>query len=117
MKNFFVMYRVPVATMDEWAKNTPPEDMEAQGNKLGNDMMEWMKKHESSFVEKGAPLGKTKSVTKEGITDTRNDLNYYSIVQAESHEAAAELFVDNPHLEIPTSSIEVMEIPPIGMEG
>ncbi|MHB8652213.1 MAG: hypothetical protein ACYC8S_03730 [Minisyncoccota bacterium] len=115
MKNFFVIYRVPVATMDEWVKNTSPEKMKEQSRKLEDDMMQWLKQHESSFVEKGAPLGKTKSVTKEGITDSRNDLGYYAIVTAESHEAAAKLFADNPHLEIPASSIDVMEIPDMGM--
>jgi hypothetical protein len=34
----------------------------------------------------------------------------YSIVEAESHEAAAEQFKDHPHLQIPQSSIEIMEI-------
>jgi hypothetical protein len=40
-------------------------------------------------------------------------LNWYSIVEAESHDAAAKLFSDNPHLQIPQAFIEVMEIPPL----
>ena len=67
--------------------------------------------HASAFLETGAPLGKTKQITAAGISDARNDLNYYSIVQADSHEAAAKLFADHPHLRIPTSRIEVVEIP------
>jgi hypothetical protein len=38
-----------------------------------------------------------------------------SIVEAESHEAATNLFTQNPHLQIPTSFIEVMEIPHAGL--
>jgi hypothetical protein len=34
----------------------------------------------------------------------------YTIVQADSHEAASKLFEDHPHLGIPSASIEVMEI-------
>ena len=37
-----------------------------------------------------------------------------SIIEAESHEAAAKSFEDHPHLQIPQSSIEVMEIRPMG---
>ena len=63
----------------------------------------------------GEPLGKTKRITAQGIADARNDLNYYAIVEADSHEAAANIFVDNPHLQIPASFIEVMEIPHTGL--
>jgi len=34
-------------------------------------------------------------------------------VQADSHEAASQLFEDHPHLGIPSASIEVMEINPL----
>jgi len=34
----------------------------------------------------------------------------YAIVEAESHEAAAKTFEGHPHLQIPQSSIEIMEI-------
>ncbi len=115
MKKFFVIYRVPVATMEEWKKNAKPEEMQAQSKKLMDDMNAWMAKHAGSFVEKGSPLGKTKTVSASGITDTRNDLNYYQIVEADSHEAAAKIFADCPHLSIPTSFIDVMEIPHMGL--
>ena len=115
MNKYIVLYRVPVATMDEWKKSTNPEEMKAQGEKLGADMMAWTKAHESSFVDRGMPLGKTKTVTKDSVTDSRNDLNYFQIVEAESHEAAAKLFADCPHLDIPTSFIDVMEIPHMGL--
>ena len=116
MKKFFVLYRVPVKTMEEWMKTTKPEEMKAQGAQLGKDMMAWMKKHEKSLLDKGQPLGKTKTVTAKGVTDSKNDLNYYCIVEAESHEEAAKLFADNPHIQtIPDSFLDIMEIPHIGM--
>jgi hypothetical protein len=34
-------------------------------------------------------------------------------VEAQTHEAAAKMFEDHPHLTIPSSSIEVMEIHPL----
>jgi hypothetical protein len=40
----------------------------------------------------------------------------YSIVEAESHEAAAKIFENHPHLGIPQASIEVMEANPLSGE-
>jgi hypothetical protein len=37
------------------------------------------------------------------------------MVEAESHDAAAKMVQDNPHLQIPGSFIDVMEIPHMGM--
>ena len=70
----------------------------------------WMKKHKASFADQGGPAGKTKRVAASGVTDTKNDIGGYSVVQAESYEAAAALFRDNPHLSMPGATVEVMEI-------
>ena len=115
MKKFFCLYRVPVETMQEWRKTTSPEEMKVQGEKLGAAMMAWTQKNEKAIVDRGQPLGKNKRVTGSGAEDMANDLNYYCIVEAESHEAAAELFKDNPHFDIPTSYIDIMEIPHMGL--
>ena len=113
MKKFFALFQIPVSVMEDWKKNTKPEEMKAASEKMMGEWQKWMKTHEKSLVERGAPLGKTKRVTASGIADIRNDLNWYSIVEAESHDAAARLFLDNPHLQIPQAFIEVMEIPQI----
>jgi hypothetical protein len=115
MAKFFAVYRVPVAMSEEWQKNTKPEEMKAQMDKMMADMQAWTAKNQKSLVEAGLPLGKTKSVTAGGIADTRNDLNFYCVVEADSHTAAAQMFADSPHLQIPSSSIDVMEIPHMGM--
>lgn len=58
-------------------------------------------------------MGKTKRVTGQGTADSRNDIMLYAVVEAESHDAAARTFEGHPHLQIPQSSIEVMEINPL----
>jgi hypothetical protein len=58
-------------------------------------------------------LERQSGVAASGITDVNNDIGGYSIVQAESHEAAAALFADSPHLTMPGATAEVMEIMPI----
>ncbi len=109
MKQYVAIFRVPTATMDQWVKNTPKEEMDAQMKKMETDMMAWMAKHAASFVGKGMPLGKTMTVTRDGASDSRNDLNYLQMVQAETHEDACAIFADCPHVTIPDSTVDVME--------
>ncbi len=51
-----------------------------------------------------AGAGKTKRVTQQGTADTRNDIMLCAVVSAESHDAAANAFEGQPHLQIPQSS-------------
>jgi hypothetical protein len=75
---------------------------------------EWMQTHHSSVVETGGPVGKTKRIGPGGITDIRNNIAGYVVVQAESHQAAAQLFIHHPHFAIfPGDAVEVMECLPI----
>jgi len=70
----------------------------------------WATDNKDSIVEMGSPLGKTKRIDKNGITDTKNELGAWTVVQAESHEAAAKLFENHPHFMLfPGESVEVME--------
>jgi hypothetical protein len=74
----------------------------------------WMSDHASKVVEHGGPLGKTKKVSKSGIADSKNAVAGIVIVEAESHEAAAKMFLNHPHFAIfPGDSVEVMEVMPI----
>ena len=110
MKKFFALFSIPASVVDEWKKNTPPEKMKAATEDMMNAWMKWTTDHEKSLVDKGSPLGKTKRVTANGVSDLRNDLNWHLILEAELHAAAAKMFVDHPHLRISEASIEVMEI-------
>jgi leucyl aminopeptidase (aminopeptidase T) len=77
----------------------------------------WAEKNQSSIVDRGAPVGKTKRVAPEGISDIRNNIGAYTVVQAESQEAAAKLFEQHPHFTIfPGDGVEIMErLPMPGM--
>jgi hypothetical protein len=115
MKKFVVIYRVPVETMEEWKKNTSPEEMKAQGEKLGADMMAWTEKHKASFVGEGLPLGKNTRIDATGAKPITNDMNYMQVVEAESIEAVIEMFKDCPHIQIPASFLDIMEVSHMGM--
>jgi hypothetical protein len=113
MKKFCAVYLGTPAGMEKWKKldDATRKQREQQGMKAWGD---WVTKNQAAIVDNGAPLGKTKRIDASGIKDTSNALSAYTIVQAESHEAAAKLFVNHPHFTIfPGESIEIMECLPI----
>jgi hypothetical protein len=74
----------------------------------------WGEKHKAAIVENGAPLGKTKRASRAGLSDTKNSMTGYTVVQADSHEAAARMFENHPHFTIfPGDSVEIMECLPL----
>jgi hypothetical protein len=97
----------------EW--DALPEDerraREAEGIAAWKD---WVARHQGAIVETGGPLGKTKRVSKGGIEDVSNALSAYTVVRADSHEAAARLFEGHPHFTIfPGEAVEIMPILPV----
>lgn len=115
MKKYFVLFCIPAAAIDEWMKTVDEATRKEQSDKLMKEWEQWMAEHASSIVDRGLPLGKTKRVTHVGIEDVRNDLNWELMIQAESHEAAAELFKNHPQLQIPSAYIEIMDASRPGM--
>jgi hypothetical protein len=105
MKKFMVLYMAPAAVIAEMMKASP-EQMKAEMD----DWMSWQEKHKSAVVDMGAPLGKTKRLAAGGgLSDTRNDLTGYAIVQGDSVEAVAATFRDHPHLKIRGTYIDILD--------
>ncbi|HEX3499497.1 MAG TPA: hypothetical protein VHT04_09245 [Stellaceae bacterium] len=110
MKKFMVLYMAPGAEFEKTMKNATPEQQ-----KNGMDAwMKWMNANKASIVDGGAPLGKAKRVDSKGASNTKNEIGGYSVVQAESHDAATKMFgQDHPHLHMPGAWIEIVEIMPM----
>jgi hypothetical protein len=110
MKKFMVLYMASKAEFEKMMKNSTPE----QHQKGMEAWMKWMNENKTSLVDGGAPLGKTKRVDSNGASNTKNEIGGYSVVQAESHDAAAKMFgKDHPHLQVPGAWIEIVEIMPV----
>ena len=115
MKRFLAIY---IGTEDALAKvkwNELDEgtrrEREASGIKA---WMGWGNANSAAIVDQGSPLGKTKRAASDGISDVKNTMTGYVIVQAESQEAAAKLFLNHPHFSIfPGDSVEIMECLPL----
>jgi hypothetical protein len=111
-KRFMALYLAPVQVIADWAK-TAPETRKAAEEKMRAEWVQWMRDH-APMIAVTEAAGKTKSINLDGVSDTKNDIMLYSIVEAESHEAAARAFERHPHLQIPQSSIQITEIRPMG---
>jgi transcription antitermination factor NusG len=115
MKNFMAVFvgNMSSPKMQDWMKmeEGKRKKLEAEGIKKWGD---WMQAHRSVLVETGGPLGKTKKVSAQGISDIKNNMSGYVVVKAESQEAAAKMFEKHPSFShFPGDSVEIMEVLPI----
>ena len=107
MKKFMVLYMANAADFERMMKESTPE----QQKKGMEAWMKWMEDNKASLADRGAPVGKTKRIDAAGIKDAKNDVCGYSIVQAESADEAARIFgKDQPFLQMPGATIDVIEI-------
>ena len=110
-QKFLVLYLIPASVMGDWAK-TDPTIRQAEEQKMQAAWGKWMGEYGKIIISTEAG-GKTKRVTASGVSDTKNDIILCSLVEAESHDAAAKAFENHPHLQIPQSSIEIMYVRPM----
>jgi len=98
------------AEFEKMMKTSTPE----QQKKGMEAWMKWMNEHKPSLIDGGAPLGKTKRVDANGASNAKNQMGGYSVVQAETHDAATKMFgKEHPHLQVPGAWIEIVEIMPL----
>lgn len=105
MAKFLVLYHAPTPAREMMASATPEEMQEGMDAWMG-----WAKQNEGAIVDLGAPLGDSTSVGSGG----GGDVTGYSVVEADSKDAAAALFDDHPHLHMQSGAwIELLEFMPL----
>lgn len=85
-------------------------DTPEEGAKVMEAWRTWMGGLGDALINPGNPAGKSKTVTASGVTDDggANPLSGFSIVKADSIEAAIEMAKGSPHLD--GGTIEVAEL-------
>jgi uncharacterized protein YdeI (YjbR/CyaY-like superfamily) len=111
-KKFLVLYLAPPSVIEAWSK-TDPEVRKAGEARMQAGWKRWMGDHASMILSTEVG-GKTKRVSSTGTSDFKNEIMLYAFIEAESHESATKAFEKHPHLEIPQSAIEVMEVRSMG---
>lgn len=110
MKKFLVIYLGAEGSAKQAAwEAMEPEARQAKQKEGIAAWQNFMQVNEKAIVD-GGPLGKTLKVTEAGVEPVKNQMMAYTIVQAETHESAAEIFRNSPHFtHFPGEAIEVME--------
>jgi len=105
MKKYMALYMATPAAIEKIMQATPEQ------SKAGMDLWtKWSDSHKKAIVDLGMPLGKSKRITSGGMSDTRNDITGYSIVQGDSPDQVAKLFRGHPHLGMEGTSIDIVEL-------
>lgn len=109
MSKYLYLYRGPATPMDQFTPEQSAEQMKAWG--------EWMGRVGSALVDGGAPFGERAAVADDGTTPVPGDLNGYTIVEAESLNAARSLLDSHPFLSEGKGrfTVEVFELVPMAM--
>lgn len=109
MKKFIVTYHASKDALEQM-KDKSPEDM-----KKGMEMWHaWAEKCGEHLVDMGSPLAGGMAMDQSGSKPSEKQVCGYSILQAESMEAAMQLLEGHPHLGWDSSaSLEVHECMPM----
>jgi hypothetical protein len=109
MSRFIYLYRGPATPMEDFTPEQGEEQMRAWG--------EWMGRVGPALADGGAPFGTRAAVSDDGTTPDPGDLNGYTIVEADSLDAARALLDGHPFLAEGKGrfSVEVFELVPMTM--
>jgi hypothetical protein len=107
MSKFLYLYRGPARPMSDFT----PEESEASMKAW----TEWMGKVGGSLADGGAPFGARFAQADDGTDREAGDLNGYTVVEAESPDAARALLDGHPYLNEGKGryAVEVFELVPM----
>ena len=94
MTKYLVVYHAPAAAMEQM-KDATPEQMKAGME----PWMKWAERCGEGLVDLGSPLGLGRRITAAGSSPSDREVAGYSILQADSAEAAHALVEGHPHLQ------------------
>ncbi len=74
----------------------------------------WIAGLGDDVINPGTPLGKSKTISADGVKDAQNGMNGYMIVKADDLEAAIKIAKSDPFLQMKNASVEVAQIVEMG---
>jgi hypothetical protein len=107
MTKYIALYCMPHTSLADWGKK-PQEERAGEENRLKELWIAWTQAQGAALLLT-ASAGKATQVTSSGATERSNDVMMYTLVEAESKDAAVAMFANHPHLQIPGAWIDVME--------
>lgn len=112
MKTFLAIFTCAENSKNHQAWKTL--DLQTQKDRYEKGMVakdRWVQKYKSQIVFDGGALGeRTKQVNHTGIHEIPSLMGAFLVIQAESHEEAAKMFVEHPHFAcFPGDGVEIIE--------
>ena len=109
MSKYLYLYKGPATPMDQFTEEQSAEQMAAWGA--------WMGRVGGALTDGGSPFGRRAGVADDGTTPAPTDLNGYTIVEADSLDAARGLLDGHPFLGEGKGrfTVEVFELVPMEM--
>jgi hypothetical protein len=109
MSKYLYLYRGPATPMEDFTAEQSAEQMRAWG--------EWMGRVGPALADGGAPFAARTAVCDDGSAPAPGDLNGYTIVEADSLDAARELVGQHPFLSEGKGrfTIDIFELAPMPM--
>jgi hypothetical protein len=107
VSKFILLYRGPATPMEDFTPEQSAEQMRAWGA--------WMERVGPALVDAGTPFGARTTVSDNGTSPAASDLNGYSIVEADSVDAAKKYTEDHPFLSEAKGrfTVEIFELVPM----
>jgi hypothetical protein len=107
MTKFLYLYRGPATAMEDFTPEQSAAQMQAWGA--------WMGRVGPALVDGGAPFGARSVVSDDGTSPEPSDQNGYTIVEADSIDAARALVDGHPFLSEGKGrfSVEIFELVPM----
>ncbi len=112
MKIFLAIFKCAENSMNHQAwMELEPQIQKERELKGAEALSQWKAKYKNQFAYEGGSLGEeTKLIDLQGIHEMPSQLGSFLVVKAESHEEAAQMFLEHPHFAIfPGDAIEVLE--------
>ncbi len=94
MAKFVLLYRAPVSFMDGMSNATPEQQQQAMA-----PWMAWFEKCGPALVDMGGPLANARTFDSSGESASDTDIAGFSVIEADSPEAARALVDGHPHIQ------------------
>jgi hypothetical protein len=108
MKKFLVLYLSETSAAEMMANATPEQA------KAGMEAwMQWSNRAGSAIVDLGMPLGNPTQIAASSSGASKSKVSGYSIVQADSMDAARKVLNGHPHTMMPGNTIDLLEFLPM----
>lgn len=108
MPRFLAVYTITREAIASF-RSRPKSEQDAVDQEGVAQWAAWEERHAPVIRDRGGMVGKTTRVTRDGIADAVNPVCGYLVVEAESPDAAARMFLDHPHLTVfPGDGVDIM---------